>query len=53
MQRMLNFLDIPIPKTPIWETLEEEQRALAIAALARLIGQATVDQQRLGEDHDR
>ena len=53
MQRMLNFLDIPIPKTQVWETLEEEQRILAIAALARLIAQATVDDRRLGEDHDR
>ena len=53
MQRMLNFLDIPIPEIQVWETLEEEQRMLAIAVLARLIAQATVDQQRTEEDHDR
>jgi hypothetical protein len=50
---MLNFLDIPIPEIQVWETLEEEQRMLAIAVLARLIAQATVDQQRTEEDHDR
>jgi hypothetical protein len=53
VQRMLNFLDIPIPEIQVWETLEEEQRMLAIAVLARLIAQATVDQQRTEEDHDR
>ena len=53
MQRMLNFLDISIPEIQIWETLEEEQRMLAIAVLARLIAQATVNQQRAEEDHDR
>jgi len=50
---MLNFLDISIPEFQIWETLEEEQRMLAIAVLARLIVQATVNQQRAEEDHDR
>jgi hypothetical protein len=50
---MLNFLDIPIPEIQAWETLEEEQRILAIAVLARLIVQATVDLQRSEKDHDR
>jgi hypothetical protein len=50
---MLNFLEIPIPEIQIWETLEEEQKILAIAVLTRLIAQATVDQQRPEEDHDR
>jgi hypothetical protein len=50
---MLSFLDIPIPEIRVWETLEEEQRILAIAVLARLIAQATVEQQRSEENHDR
>jgi hypothetical protein len=50
---MLNFLDIPIPEIQAWETLEEEQRILAIAVLTRLIVQATVDLQRSEKDHDR
>lgn len=53
MQRMLNFLDIPIPETQVWETLEEEQRIWAIEVLARVIVQATCSTQRSEEDHDR
>ena len=53
MQRMLNFLDIPIPEIQVWETLEEEQRMWAIEVLARLMVQTTVDQERSEEDHDR
>ena len=53
MQRMLNFLDIPIPEIQIWEALEEEQRLLAIAVLARLIVQAMVEQPKAEVDNDR
>jgi len=49
---MLNFLNIPISEIQVWETLEEEQRILAVAVLARLIAQAS-EQQRSEEDHDR
>ena len=41
MQRLLNFLNLPIPETQVWETLEEQQRTLAIEVLARLIAKAT------------
>ena len=41
MQRNLNFLDLSIPEAQAWETLENEQRAVAIEVLARLIAQAT------------
>jgi hypothetical protein len=50
---MLNFLDIPMPQTQLWETLEEEERILAIQVLAHLIVQVTVHPQRSEEDHDR
>lgn len=54
MQRMLNFLDTPIPEMQAWETLEEKQRMLAIAVLARLMAQATFKDRGLEEkDHDR
>ena len=26
LQRLLNFLDIPIPESQVWETLDDEQR---------------------------
>ena len=54
MQRMLNFLDIPIPEIQVWETLHEEPRSRAIAVLARLIVQASFENPELEEeDHDR
>lgn len=54
MQRMLNFLDIPIPEIQVWETLQEDPRRLAIAVLARLIVQATLKNPGWEEeDHDR
>ena len=51
MQRLLNFLDLPIPETQVWETLEEQQRTLAIEVLARLIAKATRRPEE--ESHDR
>jgi hypothetical protein len=54
VQRMLNFLDMPIPEIQVWETLQEEPRRLAIEVLARLIIQATLKNPAWeGEDHDR
>jgi hypothetical protein len=41
LQRLLNFLDVPIPEIQIWEMLENEPRTLAVEVLARLIIQAT------------
>jgi hypothetical protein len=40
LQRTLNFLDIPILETQVWETLENEQRKVVIEVLARLLAQA-------------
>jgi hypothetical protein len=52
LQRILNFLDIPIPETQVWETLENEQRTVAIEVLARLIAQATDLSAKREKDHD-
>jgi hypothetical protein len=52
LQRNLNFLDIPIPETQVWETLENEQSTVAIEVLARLIVQATCPRQKEEKDHD-
>jgi hypothetical protein len=41
LQRILNFLGIPLPETQVWATLENEHRTVAIKVLARLIAQAT------------
>ena len=39
MQLNLAFLEIPSPSAIVWETLDEEQRAVALDVLARLIAQ--------------
>jgi predicted Fe-S protein YdhL (DUF1289 family) len=43
-QLHLNFLDIPIPETCLWEQLDDEQKRIVIETLARLLVQATRDQ---------
>lgn len=50
LQRMLNFLDIPIPEIQVWEALQEEARSWAIAVLARLIVQTTFKNTELEEE---
>jgi len=40
-QLNLNFLDIPIPETCLWEQLDDEQRRSVVEALARLLVKAT------------
>jgi hypothetical protein len=42
VQLPLNFLDPPRPETSLWDTLDEEQRALVIELLARLVAKAAV-----------
>ena len=36
-QLNLNFNDIPIPETYLWEQFEDEQKRIVIEALARLL----------------
>ena len=36
-QLNLNFLDIPVPETCLWEELDDEHRQLVIETLARLM----------------
>jgi len=40
-QLHLNFTDIPIPETCLWEQFEDEQKRIVIEALARLMSKAT------------
>ena len=40
-QLNLNFNDIPIPETHLWEQFDDEQRRIVIEALARLLVKAT------------
>jgi hypothetical protein len=52
VQRYLNFVELPIPEAQVWETLENEQQAVAIEVLARLIAQTTDPRPKQEEDHD-
>ena len=40
-QLHLNFLDIPIPETCLWEQLDDVQKRSVVEALARLLVKAT------------
>ncbi len=52
MQRHLNFLDLPVPETQVWEELENEPRTLALEALARLIAKAAFANPNQEPNHD-
>ena len=39
-QLNLNFLDLPVPETCLWEELKDEHKQLVIEALARLMANA-------------
>jgi len=43
-QLNLNFNDIPIPETHLWEQFDDEQKQIVIEILARLLAQATRDE---------
>jgi len=44
-QLNLNFNDIPIPETHLWEQFDEKQRRVVIETLSRLLVKATRDNQ--------
>jgi hypothetical protein len=40
-QLNLNFIDIPIPETHLWEQFDDEQKRIVIESLVRLLVKAT------------
>lgn len=44
-QLNLNFHDIPIPETHLWEQLDEEQKRAVLEILSRLLVKATQNSQ--------
>lgn len=42
-QLNLNFNDIPIPETHLWEQFDDEQKRIVIETLTRLLVKATGD----------
>ena len=49
-QLNLNFTDIPIPETCLWEQLDDEQKRIVIETLARLLDQCDPNRQAPGAD---
>jgi hypothetical protein len=45
-QLHLNFIDIPVPETRLWEQLDDEHKRIVIEILARLLVQTTRPQQQ-------
>jgi predicted Fe-S protein YdhL (DUF1289 family) len=43
-QLHLNFTDIPLPETCLWEQFDDQQKRIVIETLARLLVQAIRDQ---------
>ena len=44
MQLDLRFLEIPVVETNVWNQLDDEQRAIVIETLARVIAQVGVSE---------
>lgn len=44
-QLNLNFNDIPIPETHLWEQFDDEQKRAVLEILSRLLVKATQDSQ--------
>jgi hypothetical protein len=51
-QLNLNFLDIPIPETCLWEQLGDEQKRIVVETLARLMINATRIEQHQEQTND-
>ncbi len=45
-QLNLNFHDVPIPETHLWEQFNEEQKRAVLEILSRLLVHATRDNQQ-------
>jgi hypothetical protein len=52
LQRNLNLFDLLLNEIYVWETLENDQKILAIELLARLIANAAVDNHNQEEGHE-
>jgi predicted Fe-S protein YdhL (DUF1289 family) len=50
-QLNLNFTDIPIPETCLWEQFDDQQKRTVIENLARLLVKATRDSNQ-GQTND-
>ena len=42
MQLDLNFLDLPVPENGVWEQLGDEQKAVVIETITRILTKAAL-----------
>jgi hypothetical protein len=49
-QLNLNFTDIPIPETHLWEQFDDEQKRIVIETLARFLAKAGREKQEQTND---
>ncbi len=42
MQLDLNFLDVPVPENRVWERVGDEQKAVVIETITRILTKAAV-----------
>ena len=49
-QLNLNFIDIPVPETCLWEQFDDQQKRLVVETLARLLIKASRDHQEYMHD---
>ncbi len=52
MQRNLNLFDLLLNEIYVWETLENDQKILAIELLAQLIANAAVNTRDQEQNHE-
>jgi len=50
-QLNLNFTEIPVPETCLWEQFDDEQRRLVVEILARLLIKASRGEQHQEQIH--
>ena len=52
MQLDLNFLDVPVPENRVWERLSDEQKAVAVETVTRILTKAALAENPKEEDHE-
>ena len=54
MQIQMSFMDeLPIPKTSVWDQLDDEQKAIVVESLARLVAKMMLPESNEEPNNDR
>lgn len=52
VQLYLDFLDLPIPENHVWERLNDQQRAVVIEAITRVLTKAALASNTKEQEHE-